>query len=78
MVTTHQINDRHFHRQSIHSRRDGQNLIGGIRHEEVGVSEGEWKQMQLEELEDGVGRCHWDMQNELHVSTIVEIRSINL
>jgi hypothetical protein len=43
MVTAHQINDRHLHQKSIHSGRYGQNLIGGIWHQEVGVGEGEQK-----------------------------------
>ncbi len=34
--------------------------------------------MQLKKPEDGIGRCHGDMQDELHVLSIMDIRSFNL
>ncbi len=63
-VTAEEVDSGHFQGEPVDTGGECEDLVGGILHQEVSVCEGQHKGVQLKEPEDGVGRPHWDVQDE--------------
>ncbi len=59
-------------------RIKSQDLVSRIGYEEVGVIEGQWEGMKLEETQDGVGGRHQNVQDKIYFLSIMDVGGFNL
>jgi len=53
-------------------------LVNHIRHQHVGVGEGQREGMQLKQVQKRALWVHWDVQDELHVVTVMQVGGLDL
>ncbi len=78
LVAIQQVDHRLLSGGTVHARRDSEDLVGKFWPQEVCLGEGQRKWVYLEEPQDGVGLIHGDVENEVDIVAIVEIRGLYL